>query len=224
MMLVDLTMPVQAQQRGVPTYRQAELPIGDGPDAYTALTYRFSHDSMVGTYLDLPGHIEQTDDGMDAASWPADRLYRIEASVVHLDREDGSGPIGADELAAACPTPSGSPCLVINALGTRQWDDIEERSVYLAPDAVQWIIDRGTRLLVSDVYESAPPRTVFLELFRCGIATVCYPIDLHRLTSPAAILTALPARFPGVTQLPCRLLAEVPGVLSNPGSLDGKTP
>ena len=218
MKLVDLTMPVQAEQNGSATSRMTERPIHHGQDTYAARIYQFSHDSMVGTYLDLPGHIVQTDDGMDAASWPADRLYRIETSVVHLNREDGSGAIGADELAAACPTPDGLPGLVINALGPRQWDDIEERSVYLAPDAVQWIIDRGTQLLVSDVYESAPPRAVFLDLFRGGIATVCYPVNLHHLTSPRVTLTALPARFPGVTQLPCRILAEVPE------PLDEKTP
>jgi len=223
MKLVDLTMPVQTEQHGVPTCRVVELPIGEGERAYTALTYRFCHDSMVGTYLDLPGHIEETDDGMDAASWPADRLYRIESSVVHLDREDGSGAVGADELAAVCSSSAGLPGLVINALGPRRWDDIQERSVYLANDAVEWIVDQGTRLLVSDVYESAPPRAVFRELFRHGIATVCYPVNLHLLAAPAVILTALPVRFPGVTQLPCRILAEVPRVLSEPRSLDEET-
>ena len=62
-----------------------------GMASYTAVVYDFAHDSMVGTYLDLPGHIIETDDGQDAATQPLERFYRLQASVLHLCREDGRG-------------------------------------------------------------------------------------------------------------------------------------
>lgn len=207
-MIVDLTLPIQSERGGRATATARDRPIGRGRSRYTAVVYDLVHDSMTGTYLDFPGHIRETDDGLDAATYPLERLFRIAGTVLHLDREDGSGAIGASELSRAAPEVRGG-ALVINALGRRRFDDIEEWSVFLDRDAVDWIARSGIHLLVSDVYESRDPWGVFLELFRHGISTVCYPIHLHRLTSPYVRLTVLPVRYPGVTQLPCRIVAEV---------------
>ena len=206
MKYIDLTCPIPA---GTAVLRR-DMPITqeDGKK-YTAVVYDFSHDSMLGTYIDFPGHIESTDDGQDAASWPLEKLYRVESTVIHLNRTDGSGAVSAEELAAACPGPIAGGGLIINALGNRRFDAIEERSVYLDSGAVSWIIDQNIHLFVSDTYESPALHGVFGPLFAAGIATVCSPVNLHQLTAPTVKLTALPARFVGVTQLPCRLLAEV---------------
>jgi hypothetical protein len=64
-------------------------------------------------------------------------------------------------------------------------------------------------LLVSDVYEAAEPRGVFLDLFGNGISALCCPINLDLLTASSVKITVLMPRFPGVTQLPCRAVAEV---------------
>jgi kynurenine formamidase len=180
-----------------------------GATEYHARVHDFTHWSMAGTYLDLPGHIVETDDAMDAARLPVDRLYRLDATVVRLDRASGSGKIGAAELAAAAPVSLRGKALIVHALGRRRFDEIEERSVYLGSDAVQWIIDTGIGLLVADVYESnTDPQGVFPMLFRHGILAVCYAVDLHRLRDPHVTLTVLPLRFCGATQLPCRVVAE----------------
>ena len=86
MKLVDLTLPMQTSQDGRPTVVPRRLPLGCGDASYTAVVYDFAHDSMVGTYLDLPGHIVETDDGQDAAALPIERLYRLRAAVLHLSR------------------------------------------------------------------------------------------------------------------------------------------
>lgn len=209
MMLIDLTLPAPATQGGVPTCQLEERPLMAGDLPYTAVVCHFRHDSMAGTYVDFPGHIRVTDDGLDAVTYPLERLYRVSAAVVHLDRASGSGRIGAAELAAACPDTGGVAALIVNALGPRRFDEIEYRSVYLGRDAVRWIIDAGFHLLVSDVYESdADPQKVFNDLFAAGISTVCCPINLHRLDRPTARLTVMPLRFAGATQLPCRVVAE----------------
>lgn len=208
MRLIDLTLSVPDLEQGR-TMRTEEWRIDVGQAPYTARVHEFNHSSMAGTYIDFPSHIRETDDGSEASGYAIDKLYRVPADVVHLDRCDGSGGIGAAELEATAPS-GNSPALVLNALGSRRFDDIEERSVWLTADAASWIVSRGVRLLVSDVYESnTDPQDVFPKFFRGGVATVCAPVNLHLLDRPRARITALPLRFGGATQAPCRLIAEI---------------
>lgn len=219
MRLIDLTMPMRDPEpqgdgpglplREVPPQTTRIWSIRSPSSAYRARVHYFDHWGMAGTYLDLPGHIVETDDGMDAVTVPAASLFRLPAVLVRLRRGGLRGPVSAAELAAAAPPSLGEPALVLNALGSLRFDGIPERSLYLARDAVRWIVDRGVRLLVSDIYESSDdPQDVFLTLFRAGIAAVCHPESLGALAGPRLRITALPLRIPGATQLPCRLLAE----------------
>jgi kynurenine formamidase len=209
-MLVDLTLEAEATQQGRPTAQAREVVITPDRDPpYTAAVYDFRHNGMLGTYLDLPGHIRATDDGADAANFPLARLYRLSAAVLRLDKASGAGEVTEAELAAAGPPPPAGGGLVVNALGSRRFDQIDPRSVYLGRRAVEWIVDSGTRLLVCDIYESQPLHGVFARLFVAGIATVCRPVNLHLLAGPEVRLTVLTARFRGVTQLPCRVVAEM---------------
>ena len=218
MRVIDLTLTIprvekECRRAGGPmadvtTVREAEWKIA----GYTAMVYFIRHWGMAGTYLDLPGHIKELDDGTCADTYPLPKLYRMPATVIHLDRRDGSGKITAAELAAACPRRIRGGALILNALGRRRFDEIEMRSVYLGKDAVQWIVDTGVHLLVSDVYESnRDPQNVFWDLFAAHVSTVCLPVNLHLLDAPTARLTVLPLRLPGVTQLPCRVVAELAG-------------
>lgn len=207
--LIDLTLPAPLAQGGQSTCALEERHLKAHDVPFTGMVYHFRHDSMLGTYIDFPGHIKETDDGQDSAGYPLEKLYRVEAAVIHLDRASGSGEIGADELAEACPPLEGAGALIVNALGRRRFDEIEERSVCLGKGAVRWIIDSGCHLLASDVYESKSLHGVFNELFAHGISTICCPINLHLIDRPRVRLTALPIRFPGVTQLPCRILVEM---------------
>jgi len=183
--------------------------ITQGERAYDARVHALHHWGMAGTYIDFPGHIAETDDGHNAATVPIERLFRLEACVIHLDRADGSGKIDVAELEQALDTPLDAPAVIINALGERRFDDIEERSVYLSIDVARWLVAAGVRLLVSDVYESSTdPQGVFPELFANGVYTVCSPVNLHAIRRPRVRLSALPLRQTGATQLPCRLVAE----------------
>jgi len=210
MELVDLTLSIPAGAGADRVTRLRELRLGAGGTAYTGMVYDFTHDSMVGTYIDFPGHIKETDDGLNAATYPLSRLYRVETTVIHLHRANAPGPVGAAELEAAAPDRIRGGGLVINALGECRFDEIRERSVWLDKDAVAWIAASGVHLLVSDIYESAPALSgVFSDLFAAGISTICCPVNLHRLRSARVLVTALPARFEAVTQLPCRVVAEL---------------
>jgi len=208
MPLIDLTLPISPVDKGVAIVQLEEWPLDSEQGPHTGMIYRFDHNGMVGTYIDFPGHIKETDDGIDAAAYPPEKLYRIPATVIHMNREGDSGAVTGDELEQCCPQPFRGEALVLNALGAKRYDAIRERSVWLARDAREWIADRGAHLLVSDIYERDQPEGVFMDLFRRRVSTVCRPVNLHQLRSPYVRLTALCARFEGVTQLPCRILAE----------------
>jgi len=207
MNLIDLTMEIPGPGQSEAAATLEEWPIAHGETAYTGMVYRFNHDSMAGTYIDFPGHIKETDDGRHAASYPPENLYRIPATVIHLDREDESGGVSAKELKDGCGGALRG-ALAINALGEKRFDQIIPRSVWLTDEAVDWIVSGGVKFLVSDIYESRDLHGVFFKLFRAGIATVCRPVNLHLLPSDGVRLTALTPRFENVTQLPCRLLGE----------------
>jgi len=208
--IIDLTFP----SCGDPSHRidviRSTIALHSPGTAYTGVVYELQASSMAGTYLDLPGHILETDDGVDIATYPLDRLYRRRAVVIRLHRTSESGPVTGAELQAACPVKIfPGDALIINALGTLRWDEIAGRSVYLSADAVEWIIASGIDLLFSDIYESRRLDGVFLALFRAGIATLCAPANLHELTAPEVKLTLLPLPVRGVTQIPCRVVAEL---------------
>ncbi len=177
---------------------------------FQATAYEISHHSLCGTYIDFPGHIVQTDDGMDSACYPVERLFRLRSAVIHLDRADKPGPVTAAELQSASPGTSGCGALVINALGIRRFDEITDGSIWLDDDAAKWIIDSGVHIVMSDVYKRLPElNTVFSDLFAARISTVCDPVNLHRLTDPHVLLTVMPMSFQKVNQIPCRVIAEL---------------
>ena len=208
MTLVDLTLPMHGPGHPRAVARLETITIRKSM-TYVATRYEFAHDSLQGTYLDFPGHVVETEDGTDADNYPLRKLAGVSAAVLHLDRSDGSGAVSADELQSVCPPLAGCGAMILNALGARRFDEIEERSVWLAADAVEWICRTGIHLLVSDIYESQPLHGVFLKLFAAHILTVCYPINLHMLVQPRVRVWALPMRIPGVNQLPCRAFAEM---------------
>ncbi|HWQ93340.1 MAG TPA: cyclase family protein [Clostridia bacterium] len=208
--LIDLTLPVPEKQAGQETCRLEERHLMCAELPYTGMVHHFQHDSMAGTYIDFPGHIKETDDGLRASTYPLNRLFRVPAAVIRLQRTSGSGRISADDLAGACPKGSVAQALILNALGPLRFDQILERSVYLGRDAVDWIVSSGYHLLVSDVYESnVDPQQVFNRLFAGGVSTVCHPINLHKINRPFVRLTVLPLSFPTATQLPCRGVVEL---------------
>ena len=175
---------------------------------YTGVKYRYVLPGMASSYLDLPGHIAETDDGRRGDTIPADAFYRLPAKLLRLDRKSGDGAVTANDLRAAANGDFHAPCVIVNALGDLNPRDIEERSVYLAFDALEYLAEHGCTLLVSDIFESQRLDGVFLWLFRRGISTVCEPVNLGKLPTDHPILFS--AIFPPLpaTQIPCRIFAE----------------
>ena len=205
MTIIDLTRPFDHVD-----IRRHPVPLHSGSTDYTGVIYDYAFDSMQSTYIDFPGHIEETDDGVRADSVPLDSLLRQPADIVRLDLPNEAGAVSYALLeqgmtAVGC---SPAPALIINALGRKNPRDINERSVFLDDSAVDWIIRRMYRLLISDIYESRELLGVFKTLFSHGVTTICEPVNLFRLPPGRVYVSAIPCPIPGVTQLPCRLFAE----------------
>jgi len=210
MRLIDLTMLSPGEENGHATVEVEEWPVSVGDARYTGMVYGFEHWSMTGTYIDFPGHLAEFDDGSDAADYPIEKLCDVRAAVVHIDRENRPGRITRAELESAAPRPAGCEALVIHALGGKTYYEMGKPPVCLAKDAVEWIVESGVHLLLSDVYEDhSDPIGVFADLFAARVATICCPINLDRLDVPYVRLTCLFPRFAGVTQIPCRVIARV---------------
>jgi kynurenine formamidase len=208
MNITDLTWDFVGE-RFAPEIKKEELFLQSGNTQYTGVVYTFTHDGMSGTYIDFPGHIAETDNGVTAENYPVNDLYRIKADVVRLHKKSGEGAVTAEDLEKAlCCGEEKGKALIINALGEKNPRDIEERSVYLSHCAVEWIVKNKYTILVSDIYESQALHGVFLKLFAAGISTVCMPVNLYKLPAKQVLLTVLFAKMPSVTQLPCRVVAE----------------
>ncbi|MBO4632111.1 MAG: hypothetical protein J5858_09330 [Lentisphaeria bacterium] len=188
--------------------RITEVPLKSAQTAYTGMVYDTEINSMDGSYIDLPGHIRETDNGERADNIPAEEFYRIPCSVIRLNRKSGSGAVTAAELEQAFGGKVHTPALMINALGKLDPNEIERRSVWLDFSSLDWMISCGIRLLVSDIYESQALEGVFLKLFQAGIRTVCEPRGMSRIQSKQVELTVLFPKIPSLTQIPCRVLAD----------------
>ncbi len=185
-----------------------EVKLKSNATSYTGMVYDWSSHSMHGSYIDFPGHIKETDNGERADNFPHERLYRVPCSVIRLNRKSGSGAVSAQDLEKAFGGIPDTPALLINALGKKDPDEVETRSVFLDDSALDWIIASGARMLVSDIYESQALHGVFLRLFEAGVSTVCEPRGLSRIKDSRVFLTVLFQKIPVVTQIPCRLIVE----------------
>ena len=211
MKIMDLTAPLSLNmyEKQPPAKIEEEVvPMLIEEKDYSANIYNLEMGSMAGTYIDFPGHIMETFEGTDAQNCPLEKLYRVNASVIHLEHSDGHGAVSAHELESAFGGNVKTPALVINALGKTRFDGIKFRSVYLDRSAVEWIINSGIHIIVSDIYESQKAHGVFRDFFSNSICAVCCPINMHLIEASVCKLTVVPIPFPGATQVPCRVIAE----------------
>lgn len=207
MTYVDLTANFRAWGAGAEITTR-EVALKSEHTQYTGVVYNITTSSMMGSYIDFPGHIKETDDGVNGANADLADFCAMPCTVIKFDRANKPGGITAADLLAACGgVMPDTPAVIINALGSTASFDIPQRSVYLTLDAVELLKKTPCRLLVSDVYESTALEGVFLQLFSGGIATVCEPANLDKLPAGKVKLTVL---FPkiAITQLPCALVAE----------------
>jgi len=211
MKIIDLTAPLSLNmydKQPAAKIKTGIVPVVIEGKNYSAYIYDLEMGSMAGTYIDFPGHIKETFEGTDAANCPMEKLYRLKASVIHMECSDGHGAVSAEDLKSAFGGNIETPAVIINALGKTRFDGIKFRSVYLDRSAVEWIINSGIHLIVSDIYESQQVHGVFRDFFKNRIFAVCCAVNMHLIDASVCYLTILPVHFTDATQVPCRVIAE----------------
>lgn len=206
MKLINLTAPFHKVQ--VLTER---LPLKSDRTAYTGMIYYCNHGSMETSYLDLPGHIAETDDGFHAANIDLCDYYRRETMLLRITPPDTEYGITPDDLEAARNGRPWQKWVIINALG--HFDDgyIPSRKIYLTLEAVDHLIKNGVKLIFSDAWESCRLEGVFLRFFEAGVSTVCNLANLSQLPADGTFEVSI-GFIPytgGVTQIPVSVIAEI---------------
>ena len=203
MRIIDLTAEItETGKRSV-----VKIPMPDG-NCYKGVIYDFPLSSMSGTYLDFPGHIEEFDDGKNAANYPLKKLFLVETTVIKLRRKGMPREIDGKELEETGITVK-TPGLLIKV---DDWNLASPEGIAQVPfygkSAISWVVSKRINLFISNVYENHADRQgIFGEFFRAGIACVCIPANLDRITRERIKICAIPLKIPGAVQLPCRLIA-----------------
>ncbi|MHC4873940.1 MAG: cyclase family protein [Planctomycetota bacterium] len=209
-MLIDLTLPVKHNPQTMSTNKKHI--VQENGTEYDGIVHNFSFSGMTSTYIDFPGHIAGCEDGTDAANYELEKLYQVKTALIRLDRDCSSGKVCKEDLLTSVNVnleKEKPDAIIINALGSKRFDEIKERSVWLSTEAAEWLVSLGIHLIISDIYESAGIHGVFGTFFKGGVSTVCCPVNLEKINKDIFTVTCLPAKFEKSQQLPCRLIAEV---------------
>lgn len=206
MELVNLTAPFNCAH--ILTERR---PLKSPSTAYTGMIYHFRYGSMATSYLDLPGHIAETDDGRDAKNCLLTDFYRRPASLLRINVPAEEYGITPDDLEKARNGRPWQEWMVINALGDCADGHQPSRKIYLTLESVDHLIRNGVKVLFSDSWESVRLDGVFLQLFDAGVSAVCNLVNLNKLPGDREfLLTVSFVPYPGqVTQIPATVIAEI---------------
>jgi arylformamidase len=168
---------------------------------------RISMSSHAGTHIDPPAHFFP--DGITVDQLPLDLLV----GPAWLVRFSGPGPITATMLESA-DIPAGVTRLLIC---TRNSDGpvitaFDEQFVALAPDAAQWVIARGVRLVGIDgpgigPYAEDVSTAVHLSLLEAGVIPL-EGLNLAGVTPGAYELMCLPLALADGDGAPARVLLQ----------------
>jgi len=95
MAIIDISCPIQHHPAEREDFEVSKtlLPLKSDRTSYTGVIYRLSQGSMNSSYIDLPGHIAETDDGRDGANTPPQDFFRLPCTVVRLDLSSGYGAV-----------------------------------------------------------------------------------------------------------------------------------
>lgn len=207
MELVNLTAPFHCAHIFL-----ERIPLKSDRTAYTGMVYHFRYGSMETSYLDLPGHIAETDDGFHAKNVNLLDYYRRKTQLLRIptpaNQEYGITPADLDK---ALGDRAWEPWMVINALGEADDGYQPDRKIYLTLESVDHLARNGVKVLFSDAWESPRLDGVFLRLFDAGISGVCNLVNLNKLPDDREFyLTMSFLPYPGnVTQIPISLIAEL---------------
>jgi kynurenine formamidase len=163
--------------------------------------------TLAGTYIEAADHLFPGRETI--ANLPLERFI-ARAVVAQLAQKSPLEPVTARELAAAVTDdPRGAALLVATGWDT-MWGrpGFVERCPYFLPEAMDWVVQSGARLLGVDVPSVQDPRHDDGELNRRFFAEerllLAPLVNLRRVGNGRYTLVALPLNIPDVSGTPVR--------------------
>lgn len=205
--IIELTCHRRNQYEIIP--RIVPLKQADGKE-YLGMCTGFSSCSSSGSYIDFPGHIDITDNGVNAGTVNILDYYRQKACLIRPEL-NSSGGITAEALQKACQgMPSDVKILIVDGLKLQEDIDPPSGSSYFELETADVLARMNLTCLVADSYEKKNYEGVFYQLFRRGLPCVCAPTKLWLLPEKEIFtLSVIFLPVPGAMQTPCRLIAEL---------------
>ena len=158
-----------------------------------------------GTHVDAPCHFIPGGAGIDQI--PLEKLCGP-ARVVQIDDHDA---VTVAELKRAGL--SGVERVLFRTRNGELWNDAAFRQdfVYIAPEAAEWLVARGTLLVGIDYlsverFDAPEPRT-HRTLLGAGVAII-EGLDLRAVAAGDYTLWCLPLKLPGADGAPARVVLE----------------
>ncbi|MDH7481068.1 MAG: cyclase family protein [Armatimonadota bacterium] len=178
MKIIDITLPIRP---GMPVYPgdiSVEItPIGRISEGASSNLSALKLGTHTGTHVDPPIHMIEGAPTLDSVS--LDMLIG-ECYVCDV----GDVPVVDLSVLQASEIPENTTRLLLKTRNSDFWYEEEFRTdfTYLAPDAAQWLVERGTRLIGTDYLS--------IEKFRCK----GHPTHLTLLSAGIVIIEGLDLR------------------------------
>ncbi len=215
--IVDLTLPLTPGEGDRPLTiergRTEELTVHAPVDHPWYIMHRVATISHIGTHIEAPYHC--IEDGRDLASIPLERLVG-EAVVLDLSALPPDSLVGAAEMAAvgerAGGVRPGDIAFLRTGYAGRRGTPEYDRRPSLVAGAMDWLVERGVKLVGTDLPGLEGPRTpghleCHLALLERDIPFIENLANLDALTGPRAFVCALPLPVKGLDAFPLRVIA-----------------
>lgn len=215
--IVDLTLPIVPGQGARPFKiergRTEELTDHVPVDHDWYIMHRVETISHIGTHIEAPYHCFP--EGGDLGDIPLDRLVG-EAAVLDLSGLPTDSMVGAAEMEtvaeAAGGVRQGDIVFLRTGYADRQDEPAFEHRPSLTSAAMEWLVERGVKLVGTDLSGLEGPRTpehleCHLVLLGDDIPFIENLTNLDQLTSPRVFVCALPIPVHGLDAFPLRVVA-----------------
>ncbi|HLT18701.1 MAG TPA: cyclase family protein [Thermomicrobiales bacterium] len=215
--IVDLTLPIVPGQGARPFKieqgRTEELTEHVPVEHDWYIMHRVETISHIGTHIEAPYHCFP--EGGDLGDIPLDRLVG-EAAVLDLSGLPTDSMVGAAEMEtvaeAAGGVRQGDIVFLRTGYADRQDEPAFEHRPSLTSAAMEWLVERGVKLVGTDLSGLEGPRTsehleCHLVLLGNGIPFIENLTNLDQLASPRVFVCALPIPVHGLDAFPLRVVA-----------------
>ena len=205
--MIDLSRPIEPSEGRLIHYRTARVDVDDPPSDRWYITTSLELGGHAGTHVEGPLH---TIEGGDAISDLDVERFFGEAIVLDLSSCPQGEPLAPKYLQRAAE-PGGGVQTGDIALFHFDWERRGGELPYPSTEALQWLVDRGIKLLGIDTPGLDIPGNHHLPnhhlLFANGIPLIEWLGNLDQLPQPRVYVFAQPLPATQTDAIPLRVLA-----------------